>query len=70
MSDWFVASLDPAIDALHRSKAFAGNVIVGIEGNAVEDVAGITLAAKGKMDDAISVVKNSVAQIAAYLFRR
>ena len=43
-------------------------MIVAIAGNAVENVAGITLAAKGKMDDAISVVKNSVAQIAAFLF--
>jgi Ca2+:H+ antiporter len=68
VSDWFVASLNPAIDALHLSKAFAGIVIVAIAGNAVENVAGITLAAKGKMDDAISVVKNSVAQIAAFLF--
>jgi Ca2+:H+ antiporter len=68
VSDWFVASLNPAIDALHLSKAFAGIVIVAIAGNAVENVAGVTLAAKGKMDDAISVVKNSVAQIAAFLF--
>ena len=68
VSDWFVASLNPAIDALHLSKAFAGLVIVAIAGNAVENVAGITLARKGKMDDAISIVKNSVAQIAAFLF--
>jgi Ca2+:H+ antiporter len=68
VSDWFIASLNPAIEALHLSKAFAGIVIVAIAGNAVENVAGISLAAKGKMDDAISVVKNSVAQIAAFLF--
>jgi Ca2+:H+ antiporter len=68
VSDWFVASLNPAIEALHISKAFAGLVIVAIAGNAVENVAGISLAHKGKMDDAISVVKNSVAQIAAFLF--
>jgi Ca2+:H+ antiporter len=34
----------------------------------VENVVGITLAAKGQNDLAISVVKNSVAQIAAFLF--
>src|SRR3954462_11508386 len=68
VSDWFVASLNPAIEALHLSKAFAGLVIVAIAGNAVENVAGVSLAAKGKMDDAVSVVKNSVAQIAAFLF--
>jgi Ca2+:H+ antiporter len=68
ISDWFVAALNPAMSALHLSKAFAGLVIVAIAGNAVENFAGITLAAKGKMDDAVSVVKNSVAQIAAFLF--
>ncbi len=68
ISDWFVAALNPAISALHLSKAFAGLVIVAIAGNAVENFAGISLARKGKMDDAISVVKNSVAQIAVFLF--
>ena len=43
-------------------------MIVGIAGNAVENVVGITLAAKGKNDLAVSVVKNSVAQIAVFLF--
>jgi Ca2+:H+ antiporter len=43
-------------------------VIVAIAGNAVENVVGVTLAAKGQADLAISVIKNSVAQIAAFLF--
>ena len=64
VSDWFVDALDPAVEALGISKAFTGLVIVGIAGNAVENVVGITLAAKGQSDLAISVVKNSVAQIA------
>jgi Ca2+:H+ antiporter len=68
VSDWFVAALNPAMAALHLSKAFAGLVVVAIAGNAVENVAGIALARKGKMDDAVSVVKNSVAQIAVFLF--
>ena len=68
MSDWFVDSLDPAVEALGISKAFTGLVIVGIAGNAVENVVGITLAAKGQADLAISVVKNSVAQIAVFLY--
>jgi Ca2+:H+ antiporter len=68
VSDWFIASLNPAIEALHLSKAFAGLVIVAIAGNAVENVAGIALAHKGQSDLAISVVKNSVAQVAAFLF--
>ena len=68
VSDWFIAALDPAIESLNISKAFAGLVIVAIAGNAVENVTGIVLAAKGQSDLAISVVKNSVAQVAAFLF--
>jgi Ca2+:H+ antiporter len=43
-------------------------VIVAIAGNAVENVAGIVLAHKGRSELAIAVVKNSVGQIAAFLF--
>ncbi|MHB8240921.1 MAG: sodium:proton exchanger [Solirubrobacteraceae bacterium] len=68
VSDWFVAGLEPAIQQLHISQAFAGLVIVAIAGNAVENTAGLVLAWKGQADLAISVVKNSVAQIAAFLF--
>ncbi len=68
VSDWFVAGLEPAIHSLHVSEAFAGLVIVAIAGNAVENVTGLVLAHKGDFDLAISVVKNSVAQIAAFLF--
>jgi Ca2+:H+ antiporter len=68
VSDWFVDALDPAVEALGISKAFTGIVIVAIAGNAVENVVGITLAAKGQSDLAISIVKNSVAQIAVFLF--
>jgi Ca2+:H+ antiporter len=68
VSDWFVNGLEPAISILHISQAFAGLVIVAIAGNAVENTAGLTLAWKGRSDLAISVVKNSVAQIAAFLF--
>jgi Ca2+:H+ antiporter len=68
VSDWFVDAIDPAVAALGISKAFTGLVIVAIAGNAVENVVGITLAAKGQADLAVSVVKNSVAQIACFLF--
>lgn len=68
VSDWFVNGLAPAIAVLNLSQAFAGLVIVAIAGNAVENVAGLVLAYKGRSDLAISVVKNSVAQIAAFLF--
>jgi len=68
VSDWFVNALGPAIVQLNISPAFAGLVIVAIAGNAVENTAGLVLAWKGRSDLAISVVKNSVAQIAAFLF--
>lgn len=68
VSDWFVNALEPTINQLNISQAFAGLVIVAIAGNAVENVAGIVLAAKGQSELAISVVKNSVSQIAAFLY--
>jgi Ca2+:H+ antiporter len=68
VSDWFVHSLQPTIHALHISKAFAGLVIVAIAGNGVEHAVGIVLAYRKQADLAISVVKNSVAQIAAFLY--
>jgi Ca2+:H+ antiporter len=68
VSDWFVTALTPAMDRIGVPKAFAGLVIVGIAGNAVENTTGIVLALKGQADLSISVIKNSVAQITAFLF--
>jgi Ca2+:H+ antiporter len=68
VSDWFVHALQPTIHSLHISKSFAGLVIVAIAGNGVEHAVGIALAYRDKSDLAISVVKNSVAQIAAFLY--
>ncbi len=68
VSEWFVHGLEPAIEAFHISEAFAGLVIVAIAGNAIENAVGVIMAAKGESDLAISVIKNSVAQIAAFLF--
>ncbi len=68
VSDWFIDALAPSMDRLGIPEAFAGLVIVAIAGNAVENFAGIVLAKKGQADLAISVVKNSVAQITAFLY--
>jgi Ca2+:H+ antiporter len=68
VSDWFIHALTPTIDKVGFSQAFAGLVIVAIAGNAVENVVGLVLAYKGQSDLAISIVKNSVAQIAAFLY--
>jgi Ca2+:H+ antiporter len=68
VSDWFVAAIDPAITTLNLPKAFVGLVIVAIASNAVENVVGIRLAAKQKNDLALSIIKNSIAQIAVFLY--
>lgn len=67
-SEWFISALKPTISVLHVSKPFAGLVIVALAGNAVEHAVSVVLAARGRSELAISVVKNSVAQIAAFLF--
>jgi Ca2+:H+ antiporter len=67
VSDWFVHALEPAIETLHISQAFAGLVIVAIAGNAVENVVGIQLAARNQADYALSVILNSPLQIALVL---
>lgn len=64
VSDWFVTALTPAIAVLHLSEAFTGLVIVALAGNAVENFVGIQLAARDKMDYAISVILNSSLQVA------
>jgi Ca2+:H+ antiporter len=68
VSEWFIDALAPAIAQLKLSQAFAGLVIVALAGNAVENTAGVVLACKDRYELAISVVKSSVAQIAAFLF--
>ncbi len=67
VSDWFVEALEPSIESWHISQAFAGLVIVAIAGNAVENVVGIQLAIKNKIDYAISIVMNSSLQVALAL---
>jgi Ca2+:H+ antiporter len=67
VSDWFVAALEPAIDALGVSQAFAGLVIVAIAGNAIENVVGVQLAYRNQADFAMSVIIQSPLQVALVL---
>jgi Ca2+:H+ antiporter len=67
VSDWFVVALEPAMEALNISQAFAGLVIVAIAGNAIENVVGVQLAARGQSEYAFSVVLNSPLQISLVL---
>lgn len=64
VSEWFVAALEPTMHALGISDAFAGFVIVAIAGNAVENVVGIQLAARNKMDYAVNVILTGCQQVA------
>ena len=64
VSEWFVAALEPAMDAAGINQVFAGLVIVAIAGNAVENFVGIQLAAKNQMDYAVQVILQSPVQIA------
>lgn len=64
VSEWFVAALQPAMEAAGINEVFAGLVIVAIAGNAVENFVGIQLAAKNQMDYAVQVVLQSPVQIA------
>ncbi len=67
VSDWFVEALRPAMAGLGLSEEFVGLVIVAIAGNAVENVAGIQMAMRDRMDLAISLILNSSLQVAVAL---
>jgi Ca2+:H+ antiporter len=67
VSDLFVNALQPAMNSLHISQAFAGLVIVAIAGNAVENAVGVKLAWQNQADHALSVILNSPLQIALVL---
>ena len=67
VADWFVEALDPAMASIGMSEAFAGLIVVALAGNAVENFAGITSAAKGRGDLAMSLILNSALQIVLFL---
>jgi Ca2+:H+ antiporter len=67
VSDWFVEALRPAMAGLGLSEEFVGLVIVAIAGNAVENVVGISAAARNQADLAVSLILNSSLQVALLL---
>ncbi len=67
VSDWFVEALKPAMATLGLSEAFVGLVVVAIAGNAVENVVGVTAAARNQADLAVSLILNSSLQVALLL---
>lgn len=67
-SDWFVATLHPALRTLGFSPTFTGVVVVAIAGNAVENVGGVVLAARNRMDHAVAVILQSPVQVLLGVF--
>ncbi len=61
--------LEPAMESLDVSQVFAGLVVVAIAGNAIENIVGVQLAAKGQSEYAFAVILNSptVSRIALVL---
>ncbi len=68
VSDWFIDALQPAMKTIGINETFAGLVVVAIAGNAIENVIGIQLAYKNKMDYSVSIIQNSSLQISLVLF--
>jgi len=67
VADWFVEALQPAMAAIGMSEAFAGLIVVALASNAVENLAGVTSAARGNGDLAMSLILNSALQIVLFL---
>lgn len=67
VAEWFVGALRPAMATLGMSEAFAGLIVVAIAGNAVENLAGITAAWRGRADLSLSLILNSALQVTLFL---
>jgi Ca2+:H+ antiporter len=67
VADWFVIALEPAMATIGMSEAFAGLIVVAIASNAVENLAGVTSAAKGNGDLSMSLILNSALQVVLFL---
>lgn len=67
VADWFVEALRPAMATIGMSESFAGLIVVALASNAVENLAGVTSAARGKGDLAMSLILNSALQIVLFL---
>jgi Ca2+:H+ antiporter len=67
VADWFVEALEPAMATIGMSESFAGLIVVALASNAVENLAGVTSAARGKGDLSMSLILNSALQIVLFL---
>jgi Ca2+:H+ antiporter len=67
MSELLVESVSDTAHALGMSNLFVGVVIVAIAGNAAEHYSAVLMAARNKMDAAISIAVGSSTQIALFV---
>ncbi|HEY1302209.1 MAG TPA: calcium/proton exchanger [Vicinamibacterales bacterium] len=67
MSELLVDSLAPAARSLGMSNLFVGVVIVAIAGNAAEHYSAVLMAARNRMDAALSIAVGSSTQIALFV---
>jgi Ca2+:H+ antiporter len=67
VADWFVDALEPAMATIGMSEAFAGLIVVALASNAVENLAGVTSAARGNGDLSMSLILNSALQVVLFL---
>lgn len=67
VADWFVAALRPAMATLGMSEAFAGLIVVALAGNAVENLAGVTAAWRGRAGLSMALILNSALQVTLFL---
>jgi Ca2+:H+ antiporter len=68
VSSWFIDALTPVMHTFGISQYFAGLVIVAVAGNAIENFVALQLAARNKMDYALSVTLQSPLQITMAIF--
>jgi Ca2+:H+ antiporter len=62
-----VEALKPAMATIGMSEAFAGLIVVALASNAVENLAGVTSAARGNGDLSMSLILNSALQVVLFL---
>ena len=67
VADWFVEALQPAMASLGMSESFAGLIVVALASNAIENLAGVTSAAKGRGDLSMSLILNAALQVVLFV---
>ena len=67
MSELLVGAVSDAARALGMSNVFVGVVVVAVIGNAAEHFSAVLMAARDKMDTAISIAVGSSTQIALFV---